>query len=113
VRDITTKQRRVLEAICLHLIENRVPPTLRELMAALGYLSPNAIIGLLRPLAERRYITWRDGETSRARDIRPVGMKIEKVECLSPDGKWIYEGHRPVIDGGKKGQRLLAALATT
>jgi SOS-response transcriptional repressor LexA len=113
VHELTGQQKMVLRTICRHLMENLVPPTLRELMRSTGIASPNGITCHLRALAKKRYIAWRSADESRARDIFPAGMKMKKIECLSPDGKWIFSGVRPLIDGGKKGQRLLAALATT
>lgn len=69
----TDRQREVLAAIRDYWRAHGNGPTTRDLMAALGFSSPNAVVGHLRPLAKKGLVVW--GRGGGARGIWPAGLR--------------------------------------
>jgi len=69
----TARQAEVLRAIAAHQEENGRPPTIRELMTALGIKSTNGLVCHLRPLARRGLIEY---GSNTSRGIRLVGARL-------------------------------------
>jgi repressor LexA len=72
---VTTKQKRVLQAILDFTKENRYPPTVRELGAKLGLSSSSTVHSYLERLKLHGLITWEEGSI---RTLKVV-EKSEKV----------------------------------
>lgn len=70
-RAVTDQQRAVLEAIKGHWREHARSPTVRELMGALGFASPQAITGHLKSLAAKGAVELDAG----SRGIWPAGLR--------------------------------------
>jgi repressor LexA len=58
---VTTKQKRVLQAILDFTKENKYPPTVRELCRKLGLSSPSTVHGFLERLKINGLVTWEEG----------------------------------------------------
>tara|TARA_R100001530_G_scaffold98909_1_gene68739 strand:+ start:11 stop:247 length:237 start_codon:yes stop_codon:yes gene_type:complete len=54
---LTKGQRRLMDAIIIHIERHKVTPTYSELMAQLGYASTNSVSGLVRELEQKGYLT--------------------------------------------------------
>lgn len=73
IRPPTARQAEVLAAIRDYWRTHAKSPSVRELMAAMGFASPNAVVIHLRPLAAKGLIEWdRDGTS---RGIWPAGLR--------------------------------------
>lgn len=55
-RPITGRQQLVLDAIENLMTENKRPPSVREIAAAMGFSSPNGVMVHLRALVKKGYI---------------------------------------------------------
>jgi len=67
---LTARQQEVLEFIQRTQSANGVPPTIREIAAHFGFLSPNAAACHVKALSAKHLLTH---SPSRARTLRPVG----------------------------------------
>lgn len=56
MKSLTEKQRNVLEAIKLFILDNGFPPTHQELKSVMGYKSANAIVDYLIAIEKKGYI---------------------------------------------------------
>lgn len=72
---ITDRQRKVLQVIFDYIVRYHMPPTLRELGAALGIKSTNGVNDHLCALERKGYITRRSMQ-SRAIAITAHGLKL-------------------------------------
>ncbi len=61
---LTPKQRSILQFYRDHYRETGIPPTVREVMAAMGFSSPNAVVCHVRPLVRRGFLVNRSGKSS-------------------------------------------------
>jgi repressor LexA len=68
--DITDRQRAVYEWVVDYCEAHGYSPSIRELMAAFGFNSPNGAMAHLHPLRKKGYVTWNDRHS---RTIRPIG----------------------------------------
>jgi repressor LexA len=66
----TDRQRAVYEWVVDYCEAHGYSPSIRELMAAFGFKSPNGAMAHLHPLRKKGFITWND---RRSRTIRPIG----------------------------------------
>jgi repressor LexA len=69
VRELSAKQRRVLELISGHVTAHGYPPTIRELAMALGVRSTNTIAGHLLALEKKGFIRRPTPRTSRGMQV--------------------------------------------
>lgn len=76
----TDRQREVLAAIRDHWRNHGNGPTTRDLMAALGFASTNAVVGHLRTLARKGLVVWERGG---ARGIWPAGLKAKIAAAVA------------------------------
>lgn len=78
---LSTRQLRVLNAICTHWREYGRSPTIRELQIATGIASPNGIACHLIPLQRKGYI---EREEDSARGIWPAGLRASIRDLMTP-----------------------------
>lgn len=67
---LTEKQRSIYDWIVGHCEVHGYSPTVREIGKAFGFKSTNAVVGHLKPLMRKGWITW---HKNRSRTIRPIG----------------------------------------
>lgn len=61
-KKLTPAQRRMVQQIRALTEDKKFPPTIRELAAALGYDSANAVSGILLRLVREGYVTREEGK---------------------------------------------------
>jgi repressor LexA len=67
---LTPRQQQVLDTIVSYIDQHGYPPTVRELMAALGIQSPNGIMCHIKALERKHRVTREPGKS---RTLRVVG----------------------------------------
>jgi len=87
MRDLTDRQRQVLDFVTDSIQEQGYPPTLREIGDQLGIRSPNGVFLHLKALEKKGYLV-RDGGKSRS--LRPVatigrGVTVPMVHSQSSE----------------------------
>jgi repressor LexA len=80
MRDLTDRQRSVLEAILDEVGASGTTPTIRELGARLGIRSTNGVADHLRALQRKGWLRAPDGGAHRIKLARPY---LEVVETLA------------------------------
>jgi repressor LexA len=85
---LTTKQQRLLEAIERYSIEHGHPPSYRELMTELGYVSTASIYRFVKALKEKGYIektprSWRNTIAKSSRQVNGQVIEIEVIGRIS------------------------------
>jgi repressor LexA len=68
--EVTAKQRAVYDWVVEYCESRGYSPTIRELMAAFSFRSPNGAMCHLHPLRKKGWLTWSDRH---CRTIRPIG----------------------------------------
>lgn len=56
-KPLTARQTQVYKAILQHYAVHGTAPSMRDIMAAMGYASTNAVTSVLRVLAKKGYVT--------------------------------------------------------
>ena len=79
---LTVQQTKVLDAIRGYWRRHGKPPSIRELMPAIGTESTNAIAGHLKALAKKGAIEWECGK-SQSRGIWLAGLRVQIQELVS------------------------------
>lgn len=72
VRPITERQQLVLNAIEAFMAEQKRPPSIRDIAAAMGFSSPNGVMVHLRALVKKGYIA----KERTSRSIRLVNPTV-------------------------------------
>lgn len=85
---LTTKQRRILEVIDRFIADRGHPPSYRELMAELGYVSTASIYRFVKALKEKGYLedtprSWRNIVTKSMRRGEGQIVEIEVIGRIS------------------------------
>lgn len=65
------RQRDLLRAIGRLTNEQGYPPTIRELVDAMGYSTPNAVAQHLRLLHRKGWVIWEPGKSRTLRVVNP------------------------------------------
>jgi SOS-response transcriptional repressor LexA len=58
---LSQKQKNLLEIICIYIDDNKIAPSIRELMYLLNLKSTSTMHGYLGRLRDKGYITWKEG----------------------------------------------------
>src|SRR5262245_34762411 len=68
---LTAKQTKILRFIVSYWGKHMAPPSIREIGAEFGMMSPNGVVTHLKALAKKSAIIWQghEGDTSRSRGI--------------------------------------------
>lgn len=69
MRDLTRRQKEVLEAISEYINKHNYPPAFRDIAAMLGIKSSSTISDLLHKLKNKGYISW---EPTQPRTLRII-----------------------------------------
>lgn len=83
VKDITSKQKNVLEMIYNNIEMSGFPPSLAELKEELGVSSNQSVLNFLEALEKKGYIK-REGRQARGIKILPLGFKVLEKDNLVP-----------------------------
>jgi repressor LexA len=83
IKNITPKQKKVLELIYDFINTSGFPPTLADLKNALNVVSNQAVLNFLNILEDKGYIAREKGE-ARGIKILPLGYKILNKDQLVP-----------------------------
>lgn len=78
---LTGRQKFVYDAICESIRKLQRPPTVRDLMECLAIASPNGVVGHLRALKKKGYIT---NDRGLARTIRVVDQAVYRPPYSLP-----------------------------
>lgn len=81
-RDLTVRQRKVLEVIRTSVSERGYPPSIREIGDAVGLTSTSSVAHQLRTLERKGYLR-RDPNRPRAVDVRGLDEAVRSVTTLS------------------------------
>ncbi|MBF6087799.1 transcriptional repressor LexA [Nocardia cyriacigeorgica] len=84
-RDLTVRQRKVLEVIRTSVSERGYPPSIREIGDAVGLTSTSSVAHQLRTLERKGYLR-RDPNRPRAVDVRGLDEAVRAVTSLSAVG---------------------------
>lgn len=85
-RDLTARQRNILEFLASFLADNGYPPTVREVGSFFGIKSTNGVSDHLRALERKGYISRSDGQSRGLRLLKyPDGRTIETQRAVTPD----------------------------
>ena len=83
MRDLTRRQRQVLEYVTACIQEQGYPPTIREIARHLGLRSSNGVANHLRALERKGYLARSAGKS---RGLRPLGASGRTVTVPFLDG---------------------------
>jgi repressor LexA len=78
LQPLTPKQREVFDWIVAFYERERIPPTIRELQAAFGILSPNGVVCHITPLMKKG---WLIRKPNTARAILPTLEALANVDA--------------------------------
>lgn len=78
MKGLTERQHKVLDYIEGHLEDNGYWPSIREIQSAFGFKSTNAVIGHLKALEKKQYITRMPGQ-ARAYKIMAVPGHVSSI----------------------------------
>lgn len=96
---LTGRQREVLRALCDHMREYGRPPTVREMMEALGLTSPNALRCHVKALKKRGYLEPAGPDVT-ARSLRLAGARLVLEYTDDEAGRRLREA----VEGGDNGR---------